>query len=282
MSATKTKIPKQFGTYLEGLRERMACTSNAQLYQRLGGRKLKVSLRQFTMLCAAQRRPNAELVAKLMGMLPPHENKLCLVAFVASQFKDSSTQEAQGLLTYLNTSLLQKHTETTQQFWNRPDAKRPSESQLKTLIDDEETLRAHNKLLLEEKLTISEISPEVKQRLVSAKLAQVRGHNLVPEDSIFFRLPRYGSAPPKMVSLTNQYIAKVLEAYMSKEGSPLQSLEFAILQIRPDLFSVIQTQLTAFKNWVNSLSVDDPASEALPTQPFVFVTFGKLLSQGET
>ncbi len=269
-----------FSRFLKSKRTKLNFQSLRQLYEYLGGEKfLGISFRQFQNLEAGNSPPTVETLAKVFSKEPTATRHTLVKSFFESHLNDQEFGE--GLLKYLS-----KHLTTALEEgsfnWERSQHRQYSESQLDFLNKNREAMRFHRKLILFEKLPRETVS--ASQKLIK----QMKEQELIHEDEKFirpsivrYRLPKYGTANPRMVAKGHEFILNQIDLFISKEGSPKQEFAYAFQTVDANIAKAALEQLRLLKEWIQShVSSETPDSEN-SLVPLVFIGLAKELENHE-
>jgi hypothetical protein len=269
-----------FSHFLKAKRTKLNFHSVRQLYDSLGGEKyLGISFRQFQNLEAGTSSPTVDVLAKIFEKESTATRHTLIGAFFESHLYGQSSGEA--LLKYmskhLTTALEEGHFN-----WERAEHRQYSESQLDFLNSNSEVMRLHRKLILFEKINRAEVT-------ISPKLLkQMKEHELIDYDTktirpstVRYRLPKYGTANPRMVAKGHDFILKQIELFISKEGSPKQELAYAFQTVDVNIAKAALEQLRLLKEWIQSHVHSGTPSSEKDLVPLVFIGLAKELESHE-
>lgn len=269
----------KFCHFIEKLKSKMNCSTQRQLFLELGGEKgLKIKERRWLQIATGAYPPPMHLLASLFEKIDPQDKK----DYVAS-FLDSALEESPGkksLIDYLAFEIRPPRQRAESNPWDRP-YQFYSDEQLSLLSDDSKAFHLYKRVLLldDEPLKVNELKKDAEtvKKLVKQGLLETK-NGILQTIKKRFRLPRYETHGARSVALTNKYISRHFDQYVSWEGGPKQSLEFVSLTVDPSRVETIQREATEFRHWIHSQALEDPKA---PQVPMVCVLFVKELKRSE-
>lgn len=269
-----------FSEFLKEKRAQSDFHTTLALYNHYGSEaRLGISFRQFQNIEAGKTPPSPELLAKIFNQEPSSNHHRLIQAYFNSHFAGSD--EGKPIAEYVSKHLTEAMIEGKFN-WDTKPHRQYSESQLDFLNTNLEALRFHRRLILEEKVTRSTapIPAKTLKRMLDLELVEVDQKVIRPSTNRY-RLPKYGTANPRMVARGNDFILKQVDLFLSKEGAEHQELSYAFQMVEPRIAETARRQLRLLKEWVQShVSLKTPDKDA-EIVPLIFVGFCKELGRHE-
>lgn len=270
----------KFHEFLTGLRTNKNVVSVKDQFDLLGGeKKLKVSLRHFQGVAAGERMPSEEILLAVFGIISGSEQKACITAYFESVLEKQKTNR-ELFLEYLDQHLSPGVESETKSIWETgPTHMIYSDEQLDFLTKNPDALRLHRKALLFDKVPLTEVRlPKAKlDQLIELGLTQIENNFVLPSRQTY-RLPNYDNSSPRSVAHATDYILAHLHNFISREGSPKQTLGYAMQNVKKKTAVAIVKQMESFKKWVQSQATKEEGPDIVP---LIFVGLAKELEKKE-
>lgn len=268
-----------FSEFLKQWRTQKDIATAKEHYEELGGeKKLGISLRHFQQIEAGKYPPSEQLLLVVFNRVQASDRHVVVTSFFNSIF--GPLENSKGLLEFLMRNLSPAIGEETKSIWESGRRLMTySDAQLDYLSSHPEAMRFHKRLLLLEDCTIdrSPVPQSMLKALQDLDLIEVKGRNVVPSRSLY-RLPHFENSGPRSVAKATDHILKLVDLYVSREGSQKQELSFGLQMVTPVVANRILEQMRAFKRWVQSLATTDTGPNV---SPLIYVGFAKELDRKE-
>jgi hypothetical protein len=272
----------KFHEFLKTLRTKHGCTSARGLFETLGGeKKTGMTLRNFQLIECGSQAPSVAAFMGIFRQLDSADYKDAITSFFETAGDTSSSPAASKRITeYLETHLTPAFSKTEKSVF---DGDKPvmfySEDQLRFLSDNAEALRLHLHMLLWERADKARLAghEHVAQQLVDKDLADNKDDVIVPKRQLF-KIPQYSNSAPSTARKGTKLVLKMLETFISEDGSPDQEVCLAMQLVTPTAAKQIQSEQLKFKKWVQSMSSDRAGDDLVP---YCYIGFGKKLDRRE-
>lgn len=267
-----------FSSYLKKRQMEFGYSTIKEHFESLGGQsELGITVRYFQQIVNGERPPTERVLASIFANTEPSEKKLLVVAYFKSTLQ--KTQSSQQLLIYLEGHLNHALESTSKGFWkNDIQPQVLNEDQLRVLINDRESLKTHNKILLFEKVPSSIFKSDTVKKLVDCKLIKMDGKNVIPF-SRYMIIPSMKNSDHHLSSLGTHYMMKVLDTFISKEGHLRQKAETFCFLLPREASDKILTEMGNFIEWAKRFAKDAPKDNDSNLVPFFISLFGKELEE---
>ena len=243
-------------------------------FEALGGQlELGITIRYFQQIVNGERPPTERILASIFSRTQPSEKKLIVIAYFKSTLE--STKSTKELLAYLEGHLNHAIESSSSGFWkNDIQPHILNEEQLKFLITDRDILKAHNKILLFEKVLQKSIDKNTLQKLIACKLVRIIENNVVPFNR-YMIIPSMKNSDHHLSSLGTQYMMKVLDTFLSKEGHLRQKAETFCFLVPKESADKILLEIGNFIEWAKRFAKDAPIKSNSNLVPFYVSLFAK-------
>jgi hypothetical protein len=247
-------------------------------FEDLGGTKdLDITLRYFQQIYNGDRPPTEKILSAIFSKTKSNERKLLIIAYFRSTLGEN--KKKQNLLSYLESNLNPELGSISEGFWKHDIPKTIfSEKQIKLLIENRDLLKIHNRILLYEKIPLLDLNRNKIQDLIENKLVKVEGNFAVPYDK-YMIIPSSKNSDTYLTSLGTQYMLKILDSFISKEGSDRQKNETFLFLVPSSIADKILIQINYFIEWARLLAKDPPKNKNEDLVPFFISVFGKKLEK---
>ncbi len=270
-----------FGSYLREVRKQKGYGTAKEHFESLGGKEaLGISLRHFQQIESGKYPPSEKLLCILFHRLPRAQRREMIKCFFESVLDGLPNRE--DLVEYLDQNLLPDSDTNSGTLWTGPQETKSTfytEEQMRYLIENRDALRLQRKVLLEERVPLSQSRiPEKKlNELIGLNLVRVDNDWIYPANTLYV-IPNYPAAGPRECELGSDFIRAQMDLYISREGSDNQYLGYALQFVKPDVARQVLHQMHSFVRWVQSYAVADPGPEDVP---MIYVGFAKKLKPNE-
>ncbi|MGE0616310.1 MAG: hypothetical protein AB7P04_11785 [Bacteriovoracia bacterium] len=269
-----------FSEFLRERRGKQNFQSVSELYQWYGGeKKLGISFRQFQNVESGKQAPTPKLLSAIFNHEPAASRHVLIQAYFSSHLADDASSAP--LQKYLAKNLTQSLEEGRFE-WDARDHRSYSEAQLDFLTQTPDAMRFYRRLILVERVPKQEIklSRKLLAQMADLELIEVDDKYIRPS-SVLYRLPKFGSSNPRIVSKAHEFILNQVTLYMSKEGSERQEISYAFQLVQPEIARAAREQLRLLKQWVQSHVVLKTPSQDPRLVPLLFVGVCKELESHE-
>lgn len=268
-----------FNQFLDYFKKTNRIKSTASLYEFLGGAdSIGIKYRQFVSIENGKSLPNEEILLAVFKKVKPQDTSLLLKSFFKSRL--GGMKGADSFLSYLHSNVETPLMKREESLWDNNISKRPlyTDKQLDFLLENEMALKYYKRLLLYEKLDITNVDESIYRSFMSLNLATKQGSLLIPSKTLY-KVPKdKNEGGPRTRERATKYVLKHIDAFISYEGSENQSVGYFFGLFRPEVAEKIIDQAESLKKWIQNESLEKPQEGAVPV---VFVTFTKKLSEGE-
>jgi hypothetical protein len=265
----------KFNKFLLYLKEKRNCDSFAELYALLGGQEsLNMSLRNFNLLASGQLLPTIQVFTVIFDSIKPEEYANSIRSFMATHTTDKS-----NLNKFLNTNLLEVLQKPKNSVWNSVNEVQFTVEQLSYLSKNQKALRIHHKILLDDKINISDFPKDQKiiDELIKVGLAEKKG-NFLSYQKPYLKLPNFKDSPPSELREGNNFIAETFKTFLSFEGDDNQTINYVCANLDKDSALKMHQELIRIKELCLQLAQNSNHEKNVP---FLMISLGKTLVNKE-
>jgi hypothetical protein len=267
--------PMKFHNFLLYLKEKRNCDSIAELYSLIGGQDaLNMSLRNFNLLASGQLLPTIHVFIAIFDSIKPEEYVSAIKCFMATHSNEKS-----GINKFLNTNLLEVMPRTKNSIWNSVNEIQFTVEQLSYLSKNQRALRIHHKILLDDKINISEFQKDTKiiDDLIKLGLAEKKGNYLYYHKP-YLKLPNFKDSPPSELREGNNFIAETFKTFLSFEGDDNQTINYVCANLDKDSAIKMHQELFRIKELCLQMAQNSNHEKNVP---FLMISLGKTLANKE-